>query len=95
MDNTNTTALDMAERMKLMLGASAPVLARIDAALMNVTESKPSFGTMMISNAAKELNLSRPTLYRLIERGRIRTVKLNGVQRVVEDSVRDFIAGRS
>ena len=42
------------------------------------------------TDAAKRLNLSRPTIYRLARQGRLEVVALNGVNRIRLSSVFDF-----
>ena len=41
---------------------------------------------------AERLGVSRPTIYRLARAGRLRTVKLCGVNRVVLSSLSDFVS---
>ena len=68
----------------LPLGDLAPVLtakADDDCRLVTYTE------------AAKRLNLSRPTVYRLVKLGRLEVVPLDGVNRIRLKSVVDFANG--
>lgn len=59
--------------------AGERVREMVDARLLTYTET------------ARMMKLSRPTIYRLTRAGRLRTVKLCGVNRVVLSSVVDFV----
>lgn len=83
------------ERLLKLATADAATLAKVDAVL-NHTDGdgkKPEADTRTVTytEAAKRLGLSRPTVYRLIRAGRLRTVKLCGVSRIVLSSVVDFV----
>lgn len=82
------------ERMQKLLTASPTMLAKIDKVLDGEdTNPKPEADvrTCTLTQAAKRLGISRPTVYRLIRAGRLRTVALCGVNRVVLSSVVDFV----
>ena len=86
------------ERLLKLATADAATLAKVDAVL-NHTDGdakKPEADTRTVTytEAAKRLGLSRPTVYRLTRAGRLRTVKLCGVSRIVLSSVVDFVNGK-
>lgn len=81
------------ERLQKILAASPKVLARIDAVLDGDTTTprkEPNVKTCTFVEAAKRLNVSRPTIYRLCKDGRLKTVKLNGVSRILLESLFDL-----
>lgn len=83
------------ERMIKVATATPIEKAKIDA-IFNHTDGdgkKPEADTRTVTytEAAKRLGLSRPTVYRLTRAGRLRTVKLCGVSRIVLSSVVDFV----
>ena len=82
------------ERMQKLLTASPTMLAKIDKVLDGEdTSPKPEADTRTVTytEAARRLGLSRPTIYRLTRAGRLRTVKLCGVSRIVLSSVVAFV----
>lgn len=86
------------ERMIKVATATPIEKAKIDA-IFNHTDGdtkKPEADTRTVTytDAAKRLGLSRPTVYRLTRAGRLRTVKLCGVSRIVLSSVVDFVNGK-
>lgn len=87
--------LSATERMQMILAAPPATLARVDAILQGVEgvnqKPEPDTRTITFTQAAKRLGVSRPTVYRLTHIGRLRTVKLCGVNRVVLSSLTDFI----
>ena len=85
------------QRMMRLLTANPQTLAKVDAVL-NGTDGKPGKADddvrlVTFSEAAKRLNLSRPTVYRLAKAGRLETVPLDGVNRIRLKSVIDFANG--
>ena len=50
--------------------------------------------TMTISDAAKALNVSRPTIYKLIQSGTLETFTIGRRRLVTPDALRSCIAGR-
>ena len=87
------------QRLIKLATADAATLARIDAILDHrdlnerVRENVDN-RLVTISDAAKQTHLSRPTIYRLIASGKLRTVELNGVRRVVLSSITEFVNGK-
>lgn len=81
------------ERMMRICGASPALLAKIDAVLEGdetvVPKSDPDLRTCTITEAARRFRVSRPTLYRMIKSGRVRVMRLNGVSRVLIQSLAD------
>ena len=85
------------DRMIKIATANPQTLAAIDAVL-NGTAAKPNkedadVRLVTYTEAAKRLNLSRPTVYRLVKLGRLEVVPLDGVNRVRLQSVIDFANG--
>ena len=82
------------QRMMRLLTATPQVLARIDRVL-DGTDGKPDKADadcrlVTYTEAAKRLNLSRPTVYRLAKAGRLEVVPLDGVNRISLKSVINF-----
>lgn len=86
------------ERMIKVATATPIEKAKIDAIFNHADGDgkKPEADTRTVTytEAAKRLGLSRPTVYRLTRAGRLRTVKLCGVSRIVLSSVVDFVNGK-
>lgn len=85
------------ERMMKLLAANPQTLAKVDAVL-DGTDGKPDKADadcrlVTLTEAAKRLNLSRPTVYRLAKAGRLEVVPLDGVNRIRLKSVIDFANG--
>ena len=83
------------ERLLKLATADAATLAKVDAVLNHTdTTHKPEADTRTctFTEAARRLGVSRPTVYRLTRSGRLRTVKLCGVSRIVLSSVVDFVS---
>lgn len=85
------------ERMMKLLAANPATLAKVDAVL-NGTDGRaatPDADCRLITytEAAKRLNLSRPTVYRLVRLGRLVAVPLDGVNRIRLSSVAAFAEG--
>jgi len=88
--------LGTSERLQKILAANAKQLAAIDGILRGETTEKHEVNleTCTYSEAARRLRLSRPTVYRLVRDGRLRTVALCGVRRVTFSSMLDFVNGK-
>ena len=85
------------ERMMKLLAANPQTLARVDAVL-NGTDGKPGKADddcrlCTFTEAARRLNLSRPTVYRLAKAGRLDVVPLDGVNRIRLKSIVAFVNG--
>ena len=50
--------------------------------------------TMSIADAAKALNISRPTIYKEIQQGRLQTFTIGRRRLVTPDALRSYVAGR-
>lgn len=85
------------ERMMKLLAATPQTLAKVDAILngSDVMTAKADDDCRLVTytEAAKRLNLSRPTVYRLVKLGRLEVVPLDGVNRIRLKSVVDFANG--
>lgn len=85
------------ERMKKLLDADPVTLAKVDALLDgkldNAARADDDIRLVTFTAAAKRLNISRPTVYRLAKLGRLELVKLNGVNRIRLKSIVDFANG--
>lgn len=77
--------------------APPATLARIDAILdgTDTTPKKHEEDCRLVTytEAAKRLNLSRPTIYRLVRMGRLDSRPLDGVSRIRLQSVFDYADG--
>ena len=87
------------ERLLKLLTAPPATLARVDAVLEGkdggtTAKADEDVRLVTITEAAKRLCLSRPTVYRLIKLGRLDAVPLDGVKRIRLQSVCDYAAGR-
>ena len=86
------------DRLLKLATADAATLARVDDVLNhrdNATHNpEADTRTVTFTQAAKRLGVSRPTVYRLVRAGRLRTVRLCGVSRIVLASVVDFVNGK-
>lgn len=67
----------------------------INGASAKAQEESLELRTCTITEAAQRLNISRSTAYKLIERGAIKTVNLNGNRRVVVQSMVNYITQES
>ena len=85
------------ERMMKLLAANPATLAKIDAVLDGTdgkaTRADDDCRLVTYTEAAKRLNLSRPTVYRLAKAGRLEVVPIGGVNRIRLKSVVDFANG--
>ena len=82
------------ERMMKLLAANPKTLAKIDNILNGLDgstgKSDEDCRLVTYTSAAKLLNLSRPTIYRLVQMGRLEVVPLDGVNRIRLQSIFDF-----
>lgn len=87
--------LNINERMQKILNAPPKVLSRIDAILTgeDTTPEPQERENRLVTytEAARRLNLSRPTIYRLVQSGRLAIVPLNGVNRVTIASINNLL----
>ena len=84
------------ERMMKLLAANPQTLAKVDAVLNGTdggTKAEADCRLITFTEAAKRLNVSRPTVYRLAKAGRLEIVPLDGVNRIRLKSVVDFANG--
>ena len=83
------------ERILKIATSSPAMLAKIDALLAgdetHVPKKDPDVRTCTLTEAARRIGVSRPTIYRLINRGSIATIDLMGVPRVVLQSLFDYV----
>ena len=87
------------ERMLRLATADAATLARVDEVLAgtsaNAGSSRRTLELLTMTEAARRMNLSRVTVYRMVRKGVLQTVQLNGINRVKLQSMIDFLDGRS
>lgn len=89
------------ERLLKLLAASPAKLRKVDAILNGDagadthTRNDEDVRLVTFTEAAKRLNLSRPTVYRLARAGRLEAVTINGVRRLRLSSVYAFAAGEA
>lgn len=83
------------ERLLKLLAASPATLAAVDAVLTGTDKKKADDDVRLCtySEAAQRLNLSRPTIYRLVKLGRLETVSLDGTRRIRVKSLVAFANG--
>ena len=83
------------ERLKLLLEATPDQIAAVDAALVGRPEpAARSLRLFRMSEAAAETGISRTTLWRAVQEGRLRTVEIReGSRRIPEAELRRFVEG--
>lgn len=83
--------------MQAYLGASEEQRRAAFEALKSTPQrrTKPDEDLRLVTftEAAKRLNVSRPTVYRMVKLGRVATVTLDGVRRIRLQSLIDFANG--
>lgn len=88
--------MDATKRMQMILNAPPAMLAKIDAVLLgdetHVPKQDPDCRTCTLTEAARRMGVSRPTIYRMIKSKKILTAELNGVSRVVLQSLFNHVA---
>lgn len=73
-----------------------PILAAVDAALHGrpLPERPATLRLFLLGDAARALQVSRPTLNRMIDEGRVKTVEIRtGVKRVAESELLRLVGG--
>tara|TARA_R110002110_G_scaffold229888_1_gene445465 strand:- start:318 stop:593 length:276 start_codon:yes stop_codon:yes gene_type:complete len=84
------------DRIKAILSATPQVLSAVDYLLLNgkTPDEKPSFKLYRMGEACDALGMSRTTLWRAIQEGRISTVKIAGKSkpshRIAENELKRF-----
>lgn len=78
------------ERWLKLKAADAATLARIDAILTGAEDCL----TVTLTDAAARLGCSRTMIYNLVHAGRLDVVALNGVNRVLVQSIKELASGR-
>ena len=85
------------QRMMRLLTANPATLAKIDAVLGGTdggaAKADADLRLVTYTEAARRLNISRVTVYRLVKLGRLETVPLGGTNRIRLKSVVDFANG--
>lgn len=86
------------ERMMKLLTATPAQLAQVDAVLdgraVASTETRRNNKTVSYSEAAKQLAVSRPTVYKMANDGILVEVLIGSTRRVTQRSIDAFIEGR-
>jgi len=86
-------------RMQKLLAANAKTLARIDQILSGEDSTSGTHdvdcATCTYTEAARRLRYARPTIYRMVQAGRLKTVPLNGSRgrRILISSLVDYVNG--
>ena len=85
------------DRLIKIATATPQTLARIDK-ILDGTDGKPDKADVdarliTYTEAGRRLNLSRPTIYKLVRSGRLEAVPLDGVNRIRLQSVINFANG--
>jgi excisionase family DNA binding protein len=87
--------MQVEERLRALLSANPDTLAAIDAALAGrkpEMERPASLRLLRMGDAARETGLSRCTLWRAIQDGRLRVVEVRkGSRRIPEAELRRFV----
>jgi excisionase family DNA binding protein len=85
------------ERLRKLLEATPEQLRAIDAALSGQPKlERPSMRLLRMVDAANETGLSRTTLWRAINEGRLDVVEVRkGSRRIPEASLRKFVGATS
>ena len=86
------------ERLLKLATADAATLAKVDAVLDHRDASERVRETvdarlLTYTETARMMKLSRPTIYRLVRAGRLKTMPLNGTSRIIYSSVVDCLNG--
>lgn len=80
------------ERLLKLATADAATLARVDAVL-NHQDADERVREMVdarlltYTETARMMKLSRPTIYRMVKAGRLKTMPLNGTSRIIYSSI--------
>lgn len=77
--------MDVNERYRKIATASPLVLERVDRVLEGREDTEPdkiALRTVTLTDAATRLGVSRPTIYRLVQRGELTTVLIGGLERI-------------
>lgn len=84
------------ERIIKMMTATPDELARIDAILRGADKAVHEEDCRLVTftEAAKIMNVSRPTVYRLAKCGYLEVVPLRGVNRIRRRSIVDYVNGK-
>lgn len=85
------------ERIIKIATASPATLAQVDRVLegRGVDNAEDiNLKTITLTEAAQQLGVSRPTIYRMKQSGALKAVKLNGVERILLSSLIERAAGR-
>jgi excisionase family DNA binding protein len=86
-------------RIQALFAATPETLKMVDAVLSGDATKQPerpaSVRLCSMGESCERLNVSRPTLWRLIQAGRIQTVELRkGSKRVPESELLRFVGGK-
>lgn len=80
------------ERIKKLLCASPSQLATVDAALANTEPPPPCYRLMTFGEVARQLSVSRTTIWRMVRDGRLPTVQVReNCYRVPEKALRELV----
>ena len=76
--------MDPTSRMQKILAAPAATLQKVDAILegRDTFNNADDLRTITFKEAADRLNVSRPTIYRVVKSGQIETVLIGGLERI-------------
>lgn len=89
------------DRTRLILDAPKEQLSKIDQILLCKTKEEnicalknPCLKTYSISDAARELNICRKSVYKLIHEGALKTIKLGNRCRISNLSIMEYLKMR-
>ena len=86
------------ERLLKLATADAATLARVDAVLDHRDTNERvremvDARLLTYTETARMMKLSRPTIYRMVKAGRLKTMPLNGTSRIIYQSIVDCLNG--
>lgn len=87
--------MTLAQRLEKIVTASPEVVALVDRALEGRLEvpkaASIDISSITFRDAARESRISVPTLYRLVDAGKIATIRLTGARRILRQSLVDYM----
>ena len=78
--------------MKKLLDASPETLKKVDA-LLDGNGNEKSTKLLTFTDAARRLGVSRPTVYKLTVKGKLKTILVGKARRIPEQAVINYAKG--
>ena len=88
------------ERTRLLLDAPDEKLAKIDDILLGRKSADPktarmtNLKTFSVTEAAKQLNLCRKSVYKLIKSGLLKTIPFGNRFRIANNAIEDYLTSK-